>query len=75
MKIEVEITDDFLQKICTWMEDYEDITVTVEELKANPKLADFLKYDIELLYHENGSDGFENMSLADDLGYEPAEDD
>lgn len=74
MKIEIEISDDYIQDICDWLERYDDVKVTVEDLKANPKLVEFLQVDCETLYHEHGNDGYENMDMAEELGYDDDED-
>ena len=75
VKLTIEIPDSVFQTMVDWMENYEDLTVTVEEMKGNQKVLDFLTTEIPAFYDLCGDQGLENMDLAEALGYEPAEED
>lgn len=68
-KITIEIPDHVYESIVSWLADYDDVTVTVKELKANQTVTDWLEIDSA---NGNGwndfEDGLENLDLADELG-------
>ncbi len=75
VKLTIEIPDSVFQTMVDWMKDYEGVTTTVKEMKGNQQVLDFLTNEIPHLYELTGSDGFENMSLAEDMGYESEDED
>ena len=72
MKITIEIPDSALQVIADIAEEYCDITVTVAELKANPKLPAFIQSDLNTMYFEDFGNGLDDVDLAEELGLEKA---
>ena len=75
MKMEIEVPDRVFQKMVDWLKEYEHTTVTIDELKANPKVAEFIRNDLEIMYWDDFEDGLENLSLCEELGIEPGEED
>ena len=68
MKITIEIPDNALQTIVDCLKEYSDITMTVDELKANPKLPVFIQSDLDTMYFEVIGDGLPDVDLAEALG-------
>jgi len=75
MKMEIEVPDRVFQKMVDWLKEYEHTTVTIDELKANPKVAEFIRNDLEIMYWDDFEDGLENLSLCEELGIKPGEED
>ncbi len=77
-RISITVPDSVYEKISKWMHNYDEVDVTVDELRKNPKVLRFIEYDINVMYWEQFDEGFENMDLADELGYgdrKPSDDD
>ncbi len=70
MKITIEIPDSALQTIVDCIKEYGDITMTVDELKANPKLPAFIQSDLDTMYFEVIGDGLPDVDLVEALGLE-----
>ncbi len=72
--ITVEIPDRVFEIIEGWLDQHENTQVTVDELKANPKVAEFIKKDLENMYWDEFKDCLENITdLCGELGIEPGE--
>ena len=69
MELKIEVPDSIFETIKEWLSEHCDVNVTVDELKANPAVISFLVDDIPNMYNEMGSNGFENMDLAEELNY------
>lgn len=68
MKITIEIPQSILQAIVDCIEEYSDVKITVDELKANPKLEAFIQNDLNTMYFEEFADGLYNVDFAEALG-------
>lgn len=68
MKITIKIPDSALQTIVDCIEEYSNVKLTVEELKANPKLPAFIQSDLDTMYFEDFGDGLADVDLVEDLG-------
>ncbi len=68
MKITIEIPDSALQSIVDCLKEYSDIRMTVDELKANPKLPAFIQSDLDTMYFEVIEDGLPDVDLVEALG-------
>lgn len=69
-QITILIPDELYQKMSKWMHDYEDIDISPDKLKTNPRVNEFIKNSIQYDYFENTiSTGWENGSLSDEFGY------
>lgn len=68
MKITIEIPDSALRTIVDCVEEFSDITLTVDELKANSKLEAFFQRDINAMYFEDFEHGLSDIDFAEDLG-------
>jgi len=69
MKITIEIPEKVLQMIVDILKE-DDIVITVDELKANPKLEGIIQSDLETMYFEPFADGIDAINWADELGLE-----
>ena len=69
LKIEVEIHDEILKLLVDGMEEYEQVTVTLDELKKNPKLTEWFQEDLVTQYFEPFEDGLADCCPAEGLGY------
>ncbi|KKM06004.1 hypothetical protein LCGC14_1748330 [marine sediment metagenome] len=72
MKITIEIPEKVLQQIVDTIKEYSDIVLTVEELKANPKLEAFFQSDLDTMYFEEFLNGLDAINFVEDLGLEKA---
>jgi len=72
MKITIEVPDSALQNIVVCLKEYSDITMTVDELKANPKLVSFLQTDIGAMYFQDFQHGLDDIDFVEELGLEKA---
>ncbi len=70
MKVTIEVPDSALTLIVESLKDYHDVTVTVDELKANPKLPEFIRSDMELMYFDEFENGLHDVDLPEALGLE-----
>ncbi len=68
MKITIEVPDSALQSIVNCLKEYSDITMTVDELKANPKLVSFLQTDISAMYFQDFQHGLDDIDFVEELG-------
>lgn len=68
MKITIEIPNRILQAIVDCIEEYSDITITVDELKIHPKLVSFLQTDIGAMYFQDFEHGLEDVDFVEYLG-------
>ena len=69
MKIEIEIPDEILELMIECMQEYEEVTVTLDELKANPLLTQWFQEDVVTQYFEPFEDGLADCCPAEGLGY------
>ncbi len=70
MKITIDIPDSALTMIVEHLKDYGDVKITVDEIKANPKLPAFIQSDLEIMYFDEFGDGLHNVDLVEALGLE-----
>ncbi len=71
MKITIEVPDSALQLILDVLKEYCCTTQTMEQLKDNPKLKEFLVEDIGNYYFDcMFSEGLADLDLIDALGLE-----
>ncbi len=68
MKIEIEIPQSALQTIVDCILENSDIVVSVDELKANPKLPAFIQNDLDTMYFEDFGDGLDDVDFGEELG-------
>ena len=68
MKITIEIPDRILQAIVDCIEEYSDVVVTIDELKANPKLEAFIQHDLDTMYFEEFAEGLSDVDFVRELG-------
>lgn len=72
MKITIEIPQSALQTIVDCIEECSDVVLTVDELKANPKLEAFFQRDIDAMYFQDFEHGLSDIDFAEDLELEKA---
>ncbi len=75
IQLTVAVPDAAYEKMAQWLSTYEDVNVSAEDLKANPRVLDFIKADIVDFYFEMFDQGWENINLAEELGYEAEDED
>ena len=68
MKITIEIPQSVLQTIVDCILEYSDIMISVEELKANPRLPAFIQNDLDTMYFEEFGDGLADVDFVAELG-------
>lgn len=69
MKITIKISDRILQTIVDCIKE-SNVTITVAELKANPKLAALIQHDLDTMYFEDFADGLYDVDFVEALGLE-----
>ena len=67
MKITIEISDSILQTIVDCIEEYSDIKITIDELKANPKFEAFIQNDLDTMYFEGFMEGLPDVDFVEEL--------
>ncbi len=70
MKITIEIPRQALQAIVDTVSEYSDTTITVDELRDNPKLVAFFQRDIDAMYFQDFKHGLGDVDFVEDLGLE-----
>ena len=68
MKIVLDIPDEALFSIIRCLKKYEDIEMTLEELKALPKMQQFFKMDISEMYFQDFEEGLFDVDFIEYLG-------
>lgn len=75
VKVEVEVPDYAFELISEILKDYQGVTVSLEELKANPKVAEWLSKDLGNYFeHFFDQEYLWEMDMAEPMGYEPMSD-
>lgn len=67
MKITIEIPQSALQTIVDCILEYSDVVLTVDELKANPKLEAFIQNDLNTMYFEEFAEGLSDVDFVREL--------
>lgn len=67
MKITIKISNRVLQAIVDCIEEYSDIKITIDELKANPKLESFIQNDLDTMYFEEFAEGLSDVDFVEEL--------
>ena len=70
MKITIDIPRQALQAIVDSVEEFSDITLTVDELRDNPKLVAFFQRDIDAMYFQDFKHGLGDIDFVEDLDLE-----
>ena len=72
-KITIGIPESVYVRISKWLHEYEEINKSPEEIKANPKTMLFIERSFEYFLEDAFSEGWENMDIGEELGYESEE--